>query len=325
MKPIFRRLFVITAVTILMFIASGLLLMAYFDPSEYKDELSRQVSNIIKRPFIIHGDLSWGLFPSPTLKVTEIEIQNEYGSPEPLFVKAQEVDIHIKWLPILRKHVVFNKLELIKPEIYLDETNIKSAEFATAAPLVADQQDSEATKKESDFSFAISNINISQGHVHWKPSPTETPIELSDFNLNAKNIQPRASVTLSMSGLLERSKAYSTKFHTSGKLTYDKNFENFSVKNFDFTNQYSLHGKTQDTIASGMKADLKFNRPVQELTLDNLSGHLANLSFNGDMKITSMDNVGTLSGNLNVPSFNLRKLLDVTGLGNLNKLPPQCF
>jgi len=320
MKRILRISLLTVSIIALLLIAITLALTTYIDPETYKEQASQRISRIINKPFIIHGDMHWGLSPEPAIKMYDVEIQNEPGSSQPTFAKIKECHVHIKLLPLLRKRFVFDEIELVEPELYLVQKDIPE-DFDELLPLIDKVDESEPSEKKFIASFAISEIEIKRGLIHWKPSADEAPIEISDFDLDADDIRPRSSVKLFMDGLIKRSDAYSSRFKTTGNLTFDKNFENLSIKHFKLSNHFILRGKTQNKFYTDIESNLKFNFPNRNLILTDLEGHIANLFFDGNLKITSMNEIGNISGNLNIPSFNLRKWIEMTQVVNVNNLP----
>ena len=99
---------------IVIVVAGLLIFVATFDVNKYHGTIQSELEKRLGRPVIL-GDMHLSVFP-PRFRVQNLAIADDPRfSPEAPFVKAQELDVSVKLLPLWHKQVEINSLNLRRP------------------------------------------------------------------------------------------------------------------------------------------------------------------------------------------------------------------
>src|SRR5258708_11877339 len=92
------------------------ILVATFNVNEYRGTIQSEIEKRLGRPVNL-GDMHLKLFP-PRFGVQDLAIADDPRfSPDSPFVKAKELDVSVKLLPLLQKHIKIDSLYLIHPTL----------------------------------------------------------------------------------------------------------------------------------------------------------------------------------------------------------------
>ena len=113
-----RRIFIALGVVILVVIVGVAIFVATFDVNKYRSQIQSQLQQRIGRQVTL-GDMHLKLFP-PSFAVQDLAIADDPSfSPDAPFVKAKELDVSIKLLPLLHKQIEIDSLNLLQPNVNL--------------------------------------------------------------------------------------------------------------------------------------------------------------------------------------------------------------
>jgi AsmA protein len=155
----------IVGITVLASVA----LLLFFDPNEYRDDISAAVKDATGRDLTIEGDLSLTVFPWLAIEVGRTELGNAEGFGDEPFMRFDAASLSIRLLPLILSQettVGTASIEglIVNLEVAADgSTNWD--DFATPrdtapAPVEIPEEDLEGTKVEFG-SIEIRNANVS--------------------------------------------------------------------------------------------------------------------------------------------------------------------
>ena len=116
----------------------ALVLLPYvLDVDHYRTRISTELQGQLGRPVSL-GNIKASFFP-PSLIVKDVEIGEDPRFGTGAFAKAQELDVRVALLPLLRKDLQVKSLRLIDPDIELikdrsDQWNYASLGQASVPP-----------------------------------------------------------------------------------------------------------------------------------------------------------------------------------------------
>jgi AsmA protein len=113
-----RKLAIALGVIVLIVIVGALVFAATFDVNKYRGTIQSQLQERLGRHTNL-GNMHLSVFP-PRFRVQDVVIADDpsFNSAAP-FVQAQELAVSVKLLPLLRKQVEIDSLELERPVVSL--------------------------------------------------------------------------------------------------------------------------------------------------------------------------------------------------------------
>ena len=111
---------------VVILIAAALIaVILFFDPNQYKPQISAVVEDATGRQLIIDGDIGLSIFPWLGMKLGEITLSNAAGFGEVPFAHLDSAEVKLKLLPLLLRHDVEMKavtLRGLSLNLQIDQT-----------------------------------------------------------------------------------------------------------------------------------------------------------------------------------------------------------
>ena len=125
-----RRLAIIAGIIFLVIVVAVAIFVATFDVNKYRGTIQSQLEKRLGRPVLL-GDMGLSLFP-PRFRVQNLAIADDTRfSPDAPFIKAQELDVSVKLLPLLHKQFEIDSLSLQRPSVNLIKNSAGVWNFAS--------------------------------------------------------------------------------------------------------------------------------------------------------------------------------------------------
>ena len=125
-----RQIAIVLGSLIVVLIAAVLIFVATFDVNKYRGTIQSELQKRLGRPVKL-GDMHLGIFP-PRFRVQDLAIADDPRfSPDAPFVKAQELDVSVKLLPLIHKQLEINSLSLQRPTVNLIKSQAGVWNFAS--------------------------------------------------------------------------------------------------------------------------------------------------------------------------------------------------
>ena len=98
---------ILSIVTLLIFliIMTMVALPFFFDPNDYKSDISAAIKEKIGRDLVLEGELKCSFFPWLGISTGKIRLSNAQGFENKPFATLEESEIKIKLLPLLTKKI----------------------------------------------------------------------------------------------------------------------------------------------------------------------------------------------------------------------------
>src|SRR5437588_6704760 len=106
-----RKVAIVIGIIILIIIVAAVVFAATFDVNKYRGTIQAQLEKRLGRQVTL-GEMSLKIFP-PRFGVQNPAISDDPGfSADAPFVKAQELDVSVQWMPLLHKEIEIDSLDL---------------------------------------------------------------------------------------------------------------------------------------------------------------------------------------------------------------------
>lgn len=120
MSRLIKILMLAVAGIALLVVLSAAALLLFFDPNDFRDEISARVEAATGRELVIEGDLDISLFPWLAVEVGRSRLSNAEGFRDEPFLSFESARLSVRLLPlILRREIAVGTAELNAPNINL--------------------------------------------------------------------------------------------------------------------------------------------------------------------------------------------------------------
>ena len=101
MNQLLKTLLIIVAGIVGVIVFASVALFLFFDPNDYRDEISAGVKEVTGRDLTIEGDLSLSIFPWLAIEVGRTELGNAEGFGDEPFMRFEAASLSVRMLPLI--------------------------------------------------------------------------------------------------------------------------------------------------------------------------------------------------------------------------------
>jgi uncharacterized protein involved in outer membrane biogenesis len=223
-----RKFAIIIVVVALVIVAGAAVFVASFDMNRYRGTIQSQLQQYLGRPVQL-GDMHLKLFP-PSISVQNLAIADDPRfNPDAPSVKAGELDVSVKLLPLLHKQIEIRSLVLERPTINLIKDRAGQWNFASighpaqtsalptqqsspevgsgrstnpppnpAQPqLPSSNTSAQSASQPSHQGFALSDLTIKDGQISLlDQTQSETPTLYDHIDVTLTDFSPQSAFTV---------------------------------------------------------------------------------------------------------------------------------
>jgi uncharacterized protein involved in outer membrane biogenesis len=249
-------------IIIVLYIILALVLHYAVKPSAYKSFVENAVLKTTGHKMVINGQLSWKIFPNPSIKITDVLIENQNGTEHvsPYFAKVQEADIRISLVPLLSGQVVPKTLILRNANINLVYQSAKNNPIAKAQKVAVEKATTEPAITKSIPATAITkrhrmdltndhqsnltylqhmklpNVTVINTNINWIDLKNNSITNFKNINIT---IHPSANQAFIKGGLEIVHKQQTAKLKLSTELVRDNDNTKFAFQDLAFSGDTS--------------------------------------------------------------------------------------
>ena len=211
-----RRFAIGIGIFIVLVIVALFVFAATFDVNKYHGTIQSELEKRLARPVAL-GNMHLSLLP-PSFKVENPAIGDDSRfSADTPFVKAQELDVSVKLLPLLHKQVEVNSLSLQRPSVNLIKNASGVWNFASVGHPEGQTQPSQTAETpskqppsatppktspptDSEQQFSLGELNIRDGQISvLDQQKSKTPSIYDHIDVTLKNFSPDKPFTVDAS------------------------------------------------------------------------------------------------------------------------------
>ena len=326
MKGLFKVLFGIIGLLIVVIVAAAILIPMYVDPNDYKGEITTLVKKQTGRELQIPGDLSISVFPWLGVQTGELVFSNAEGFGDEPMVRAQGVEIRVKLLPLLRQEIQVGTVVIDELQASLGRNKQGVSnwdDLIKAAETAPEQQEPAQPAGDQGLALAglaVGGLDISNSRVIWDDKQAGQRYAIDQLNLETGELVPGQPIDIDLAMNFEASQPeLQGDLALAGTVSYDLDKQQYQVTPLDL--ESSLKGPqlpggaadislSADTIAADLKAH---TARVNALSLTAL-----NTAIEGDIQAQNIDRkVPGLKGFVKVSGDSLPALLKAAGQQDL--------
>jgi|GEM_PF-1812276 len=302
------------------------ILVTFVSPNRFKPIIAAQMYDNTGRKLTIDGDLSWSIFPYLGIKVGHMTLSNSPDFKEKIFAEITHATVGIKLLPLLKKKIESNGIELAGVTVNLIKNSEGKANWDFISQGSSDNSNTPNTipteknktilvpsddNKKMLISLTIPSVDITDAHITWQNDVTKQHADIDKFELHAKNIN------------LDQAFPVSSAFNfvaqnpnLSGEATLDADVKIALDKQlYNARNIYFVIKTRQGTkkITLALSGEIAVDVTQETLNISNLVGHFSNLSVKGKVNVVKIKTNPQVTGHLESSPFDLKELLQNIG------------
>jgi uncharacterized protein involved in outer membrane biogenesis len=310
LKWFFTLSFILVATLIL-----SLILLAWFiNPNDYKPQLQATIKKETGRDLIIAGEIHWRFWPWFSLEINQLQFSNAKGfEPEP-FLKAEQIKVRVKTLPLLQRHLYVDIIQLNQAHIRLARNEEGQTNWDDLLQLTQKSEPS-PTKSPPFKQITFSGIALNDSTIDWQDALTQQHQQFSQINVKTGEINYPEMATLP----LELSATLSTKTADQKPLLLHFNFNtdlniHIAASHFSLTKtQLNIHYPELSPLNAALTlkmADLSLDLIHEKLTGSGIHLTLLELvELHAQLQVKELMTAARLETELTMAEFNPRTLL----------------
>ncbi|MGR6036075.1 MAG: AsmA family protein [Candidatus Nitrosoglobus sp.] len=283
MKKFLKILFSTLLVVILLIVIAIAVLPFIIDPNDFKPQIAAQVRKMTGRELTLGGDINLSIFPWLGVDLQKVSLSNPPSFGETPFAKADDMEVRVKLLPLLKKQVEMDTVVLSGLDLNLirnangktnweDLTATKPQEIP---PGVEPPKESTGEEPSPLAGVAIAGLKIDSARISWRDEAKNTSYTIEHLNLATEPLVPGKPTQVKLACDFSSSQP-----NVSGRLDFGGN-----VTADMETNHYHLQDTDVKLTAAGPAL------PIEQLALQlsaNIDAFLAKQQLAvSDLKLTS--------------------------------------
>lgn len=309
-----KIIFGILLVLVLLVVTAAIALPFIIDPNDYRDEIAEQVEKATGRSLALNGELKLSVFPWLGVELNDVEFGNAPGFEPENMASMNHAQVKIKLLPLLKKQVEVDTVNLDAAKIWL---TVKADGSNNWQDLVesdpAAEEPSESSKAPSIESLDIAGVSLTNAEINYRDEQTNSSYSLSQVNIKTGALASEQAFPLTFSGQAATS-APVTNIGFAGETEVLINLANRSAAKItldglslelDAKGEAVPGGKTELNVVADVNADLA----EQTLKVTNLMLELPQMKARGELNGTQIIDAPSFTGRLDIPEFNARELV----------------
>jgi AsmA protein len=188
-----RKALIGVGILIVVVIVGLLIFAATFDVNRYRGTIQLELEKQLSRQVTL-GEMQLRLFP-PRFRVENLAISDDPKfSKDVAFVKAQELDVAVKLLPLLHKDVQVESVNLQRPVVNLIKSPAGTWNFAS---LGQQTQKTEPSSPNDGQQFSLGELMITDGQISLlDQAKSKTPSLYDHIDIILKNFSPNSAFSV---------------------------------------------------------------------------------------------------------------------------------
>ena len=281
----------------------------FFDPNDYKAQITDAVAEKTGRAMTINGDIDWKFFPWLALEVNDIEVKNlaEFGDGN--LANVKQLAASVKLLPLLGGNVEMGDTTLDGVALNLITNR---AGRSNLDPLLVEEATTEVSGQDSastqSAALSLGKISVTDLTINRRDQRVGTTQSIAVKEFTLASFSPGESADFSLELAVDDSaQQFTSTMQASGALLVDQAMENIAIKGLDFSGDVtspllaeptalSLNSDVNVTMADSTRVTLPAARwslgdTVGNLNLDARLGQRNKVQFNLDADAIDLDSL----------------------------------
>jgi AsmA protein len=332
MKRLIRVLLSVIALVVVLFIVAVVVATLYFDPNDFKDQLSEAVKEHTGRDLEIKGNIDLSVFPWLGVEVGKIAMGNAPGFDEPVFASADRTQIRVKLLPLLRKQLEMDTVSLYGLNLKLarDKQGHGNWEDLTqpqAEEAAAETKPSQPAPAEGGLplaGLAIGGLDIRDARVSWDDAQAGQRYTIDRLALQSGAVVPGKPIDLELRfHLAGGTPPVDGDVSLKGTADLDPEAQRYRVRDLVLDASLTGEGVPGQTLDLALATQADLDLSTQTLSVPELELKTLGMLVTGALAAEGVLGEPRYNASLKVAEFSPRALLERLGQPPLETADPK--
>ena len=321
---IITRLLLGLAVLAILLVGGIFLALNLIDPNDYKEKIQSLALEKTGRELSIDGDIGLSYFPWAGLSLGSMAMANPDGFGDSPFVQIDSAQVKVKLLPLLKKSVEVNTVELKGLNLDLQRAadgttnwddliaaNNAEAEVEAEAESQSDSSSADTGNAAGLQDLVIGSIVISDAQIKWQDAQNNTDALLTSFNLSSDTIELAKPFSMTTDFIVEStSMGVSAQINGGGEITADPDNQKYQISQFKLATTAEGEAVPVQDFALDLEGDIVADLLAQTASITSLNLNSVGVELSGDVQLTNLDTNPTINSALKSNTFNPRTLAE---------------
>ncbi|MGC2047104.1 MAG: AsmA family protein [Gallionella sp.] len=217
----------VLVVLLLITMVVGLFLFT-FDANNFKSDIIQFVKDRTQRELVLQGDIKVTFFPKLGLDSGKLSLSQRNSAKE--FASVNNARLYIAWLPLFKRQLVFNRVEI--DGIHANVVRLKDGSTNFDDLLIRDEH-------LAPMTFNIDSVHITNSSINWQDDLESQRLSLHDLQLETGRLAETVPSNLTATFQLYSERAHvNSSVQLKSRLFFDR-----KVGRFEFADiEGKLHG-----------------------------------------------------------------------------------
>jgi AsmA protein len=313
------RLLKILLLLIAAFVGVGVLasiaLFLFFDPNDFRDEISGAAKKATGRDLIIEGDISLSVFPWVAVEIGRTELGNAQGFGDEPFLSFEKAHLSVRLLPLLlRQEVAVGtaSLDSLTVNLQVNKAGVSNwDDLADAGEAKPDEPSGDESTSTS--AIDIANISVSNASISYSDAQAGSSSSITGLSLETGQIAVGSPFNVDADFTFESKPGdIGGVLAISGTFLLGEGMATIDIDNLNVTG--SLDGVAAEATEFNFDARaMKVDTQGQNVTLGEMDLGILGLSMTADVAPFSYAGDPHPEATLTVHEFSLKDLMATLG------------
>lgn len=326
MKAI-KFLFILAIVLVVVVVGGVAAFFAFADPNEFKDQIVEQVAEATGRQLSLEGDLEWAFWPKIKFKAGPVALSNAEGFGEEPFLAAQEFQIAVATMPLLKKQIEMDTVKLYGAQINLAKDAAGNTNWDD---LAGDGAKEEKSSGGEIATIVLGGVDIKDAKITWKDASKDQVVTVDKLNVSTGALTMGEPIEFNLTATtVANQPALDADTKLNGTISYDLDAETYRIEPLAL--DILMRGKNlpdgKTNIKTTAVVDINLDEGTASIQGLDLSGLGTKLT--GDINATDIESERPgANGKINVAGEDIAyifKVLELPVAAQLSKVKDRKF
>jgi AsmA protein len=315
MGRVLKILLIVVAGVLGIFVIAAVALLLFFDPNDFRDDISARVSDATGREFRIEGELGLSLFPWLAVEVGRSTMGNAEGFGERPFATFEEARLGVRLIPLVfRREVAVGTASLdslvLNLEVAADGSN-NWEDLAQPEEAAATDADAPGATVES---LEVAGVRVANAAISYRDAEAGSSYTLSGLTLETGSISTGAPFDVEAEFDFEAEPGeLAGRLVFGGTTTLSRAFDRLTLENLNVTGQLAgiVEGTTGLEFGAG-RIDVDMN--AETVGMGEMELGILGLRMTANVAPFSYAGTPTPQATIQVQPFSLKDLMSALGV-----------
>jgi len=295
-------------------------LFLFFDPNDFRDEISAEVKGATGRDLVIEGDLSLSVFPWIAVNIGRTQLGNAEGFGDEPFLSFEEARLSVKLVPLLfQQTVTIGTVTLDSFSLNLSVAANGSSNWddlgqgGQTEPAEETADTADTTDSGDTQALEIAEVRLRDASISFRDAQAGTSSTISELSLSVSSVVAEEPFDIAAEFNFHADPAgVSGHLGLLSTMTISEGNQQLSIR--DFTIKGNLDGVAAETTGYRFSAPaINVDMPADRVTMGKMDLSLLGLEMSADVEPFSLSEMRPRM-TLLVEPFSAKALMQTLGV-----------